>query len=183
MSDSEEEAMCRKCRLRKEQKLATQLKWFKFALPHRGEAVPLLMWNDGDQQYVLKGSTFGTSWTGDDTTQWFGHFEVARVMGGFDIIIFEVSKNDGRRTYQRLSRTLGPATMKVGFGNSLPMSSNKQSSDGVDVTLHETDATFGDRNGEEIRVGVEICISLSPLRKWKELMTTGKEVNGQEILM
>ena len=32
MSDSEEEAMCRKCRLRKEQKRATQLKWFKFAL-------------------------------------------------------------------------------------------------------------------------------------------------------
>ena len=69
------------------------------ASPRRGvRAVPLLMWNEGDQQYVLKGSTFGTSWTGDDTTQWFGHFEVARVMGGFDIIIFEVSKNDGRRT-------------------------------------------------------------------------------------
>ena len=144
-------------------------KWFKFALPHRGEAVPLLMWNDGDQQYVLKGSTFGTSWTGDDTTQWFGHFEVARVMGGFDIIIFEVSKNDGRRTYQRLSRTLGPATMKVGFGNSLPMSSSKQSSDGVDVTLHETDATFGDRNGEEIRVGVggfQFQVSSSAARKY-----------------
>ena len=32
MSDSEEEAMCRECLLRKEQKRATQLKWFKFAL-------------------------------------------------------------------------------------------------------------------------------------------------------
>ena len=129
-------------------------KWFKFALPHRGESVPLLSWSEGDQQYVLKGSTFGTSWTGDDTTQWFGHFEVARVMGGFDIILLEVSKNDGRRTYQRLARTLGPATMKVAFGNSVPMASDKQSQDGVDVTLHETDATFGDRNGEELSVGV-----------------------------
>lgn len=132
-------------------------KWFKFALPHRGESVPLLSWAEGDQQYVLKGSTFGTSWTGDDTTQWFGHFEVARVMGGFDIILLEVSKNDGRRqSFQRLraSGGLGPETMKVTFGNSVPMASDKQSQDGVDVTLHATDATFGDRNAEQLTVGV-----------------------------
>ena len=128
--------------------------YFKFALPHRGEAVPLLSWIVGDQQYILKGSTFGTSWTGDDTTQWFGHFEVARVMGGFDIILFEVSKNEKQNRFQRLTRTLGPETMAVAFGNNIPMSSDKQSQDGVDVTLHETDDTFGGRNAEQLGVGV-----------------------------
>ena len=102
-------------------------KWVKFALPHRGESVPLLSWTEGDSEYILKGSTFGTSWTGDDETQWFGHFEVARVMGGFDIILFEVTKNQGRQTL-----SLGPETMKVAFGNSVPMATDEQSQDGVD---------------------------------------------------
>ena len=48
-------------------------------------------------------------------------------MGGFDIILFEVTKNQGRQTL-----SLGPETMKVAFGNSVPMATDEQSQDGVD---------------------------------------------------